>query len=150
MNLLSNRLVVVVPAASKLSLASPADLKRARRIALAEPSSVPAGIYARKWLLGLGLWAELEPLLIPTLDVRAAMAAVASENVDAGIVYSTDAALSPRVRVAYEVPKGEGPRIVYPVAVVGTPGREAAAKLVKFLQGPFARATFSRFGFEPL
>ena len=149
-DLLSNRLVVVVPAASPLALASAADLRNARRIALADPVAVPAGVYARQWLEKAGLWATLREGVVPTLDVRAALAAVASEAAAAGVVYRTDAAISTRVRVAFEVPEGEAPRIVYPVAVLPRTAGAAARAFVASLRSAEARAVFGRLGFVVL
>ena len=108
-DLLSNRLVVVVPAAAAASSMTAEDLAGVRRLALGDPRAVPAGIYARRWLERRGLWERVRDRVVPTLDVRAALAAVESGNVDAGIVYRTDAAISKRVRVALEVPAGRGP-----------------------------------------
>jgi molybdate transport system substrate-binding protein len=104
-------------------------------------------VYARKWLESLGLWARVEGQVIPTLNVRAALSAVESENADAGIVYKTDAGISKRVRVAYEVPRAEGPAIVYPLARVATSNKAAAAAFVAHLQSASARAAFARLGF---
>ncbi|HSS49070.1 MAG TPA: molybdate ABC transporter substrate-binding protein, partial [Thermoanaerobaculia bacterium] len=95
-SLLSNTLVVVVPVDSKLVIASPADLatSKVRVLALAEPQSVPAGIYAKEWLKTQKLWSRVIDKVVPTENVRAALAAVESGNVDAGIVYKTDAGIS--------------------------------------------------------
>src|SRR5207245_2934230 len=93
------------PARADEVTAFPADLAKLKRLALADPEAVPAGIYARRYLETVGLWPALHDRVVPTLDVRAALAAVESENVPAGIVYRTDAALSKRVRVAFEVPR---------------------------------------------
>jgi len=147
--LLSNRLAVVVPKASTLMIRSPSDLTGARRIALADPEAVPAGIYARQWLEALGLWAALRDRVVPTLDVRAALAAVTSGAADAGVVYRTDAAISTRVRVAFEVPEGAAPRIVYPAAVL-TRGGAAARAFVASLRSEESRAVFTRLGFVVL
>src|SRR5450631_3326797 len=143
---LGNRLVVVVPAASKRAIGSPADLVDLPRLALADPAAVPAGIYAKKWLTGLGLWEKLEPKVVPTLDVRAALAAVESEAVPAAIVYSTDASITKAVRIAFE-PK-DGPEIVYSVAALsGSKNRAAAEAFVEFLSGETGRGEFRRRGF---
>ena len=91
-DLLSNTLVVVVPVAGSRRISAPADLASVKRLALADPQAVPAGVYARRWLESLGLWARVEGQVIPTLNVRAALSAVESENAEAGIVYKTDAA----------------------------------------------------------
>ena len=84
------------------------DLRRVRRLALADPQAVPAGVYARTWLESLGLWKEIADKVVPALNVRAALSAVESENADAGIVYRTDAAVSKRVKVAFTVPARQG------------------------------------------
>lgn len=147
-DLLSNRLVVVVPADSKRTLAAPADLRGVKRLALADPAAVPAGVYAKAWLRKHGLWKELEGRVVPALDVRAALAAVEAGRVDAGVVYATDAAQSQRVRVVLTVPEGEGPRIVYPVAALSQgKAPEAGRAFVRFLQGDVARRAFERHGF---
>jgi molybdate transport system substrate-binding protein len=149
-DLLSNTLVVVVPAASRPRVAAAADLagREVRALALADPSAVPAGIYAKAYLQKKGVWEKVSGRVIPTEDVRAALAAVASGNVPAGIVYKTDALISKRVKVAFEVPRAEGPRIVYPFAVVAATRRPAAArKLLAFLASPRAAAVFRRHGF---
>jgi molybdate transport system substrate-binding protein len=149
-SLLSNRLAVVVAAASGLVIGAPADLGRARRLALGDPEAVPAGIYARLWLEGLGLWEALRERMVPTLDVRAALAAVESGAADAGVVYRTDAALSSRVRVAFEVPAAEAPRIVYPAAILASSTAPEARAFLDHLRSSPARAVFTRLGFEPL
>jgi molybdate transport system substrate-binding protein len=144
-DLLSNTLVVVVPAGSAAQVRRASDLATFRSIALADPQAVPAGVYARTWLERLGLWGVLLPRVVPALHVRAALAAVESGNVEAGIVYRTDAARSSRVRVALQVPREDGPAIVYPVAPVGA--SRGGAGFVAFLQAPSARETFARHGF---
>jgi molybdate transport system substrate-binding protein len=146
-NVLSNVLVVVVPERSELRLAGPRDLLSLGRLALADPDSVPAGVYAKAYLVGQGLWAELAPRIVPVIDVRAALAAVESANVGAGIVYRTDAAISPRVRIAFEVPPAQGPRIVYTLAPLKTSRKAGARGLAAFLASPRAARVYERFGF---
>jgi len=145
--LLSNQLVVIVPARSNMTIADPSDLANAPHVATADPESVPVGIYARQWLESLGLWSAIKPKIVPTLDVRAALAAVESEHAEAGIVYRTDAAISPRVKIAYSVSAEKGPKIVYPVARIASSKTYASADFVSFLTGPKARAVFARYGF---
>jgi molybdate transport system substrate-binding protein len=144
--LLSNTLVVVVPVRSVLRLSGPADLVGLRRLALADPEAVPAGVYARRWLESAGLWPQVRDRVVPTLDVRAALAAVESENAEAAVVYRTDAARSRRARVAFEVPRGLGPPIVYVVAPL-VRARPAAHELAAALASPSARAIFEKHGF---
>lgn len=151
-SLLSNTLVIVVIADSKAVLTAPADLAKPAfgRLALAEPQTVPAGIYAKEWLQKNGLWKQVIDKVIPTENVRACLAAVESGNVDAGIVYKTDALISKRVKVAYEVAAADGPKISYPLAVVkDSKQAEAARKFAAYLAGPEARAVFVKYGFLP-
>ncbi len=148
--LLSNTLVVVVPKTQGIPILSLRDLTSPAiaSIALAEPSSVPAGIYARKLLVSAGLWARLEKKVIPTDNVRSALAAVEAGNVDAAIVYRTDAMSSKLVRIALTIPRGRGPAISYPAAVLREAEHPAAARrLLTFLQSREARTIFERHGF---
>jgi molybdate transport system substrate-binding protein len=148
--LLSNTLAIVVATDSRLEIHSEADLAKpeVRSIALAEPQSVPAGIYAKQHLEKLGLWKQVIDRVIPTENVRAALAAVAAGNVDAGIVFRTDAAISKQVKIAYEVPRADGPKISYPFAVLTSASdRAAAQRFLDYLASPAGRAVFTRYGF---
>jgi len=147
---LGNSLVVVVAADSTLKIDSAAALTNAaiKRIALAEPKSVPAGIYAKAWLEKLQLWPAIEPKVVPLENVRAALAAVESGNVEAGVVYKTDASISKKVKVAYEVPIQDAPAISYPVALVKDSKQpDAAKKFLNYLDSQTAGDIFKQFGF---
>ncbi len=149
-NRLSNTLVIVMAADSPLEIHSAVDLAGARiqRIALADPKSVPAGVYARTFLEKQNLWARVEPKVVPTDNVRAALAAVASGNVEAGMVFKTDAAISKKVKIACEIRREEGPEIRYPMAVVkGSNHVEAAKKFLQYLNSDEAAHVFEKFGF---
>jgi molybdate transport system substrate-binding protein len=148
--LLSNRLAVVVVRGSPVKVARAEDLARAEfaRLALADPTAVPAGKYAKAWLERRGVWAAVERRVIPSLNVRAALAAVAAGEADAGVVYATDVTASPDVELAFVVPAEEGPRIVYPAAALRESKRlESARRLLTFLGSGEAQAIFARFGF---
>jgi molybdate transport system substrate-binding protein len=109
---------------------------------------VPAGIYARAYLEKLGLWDSISEKVVPTENVRAALASVESGNVDAGIVYKTDALISKKVKVAVEISDAEAPKISYPVGVVKSSREpERAKKLAEYLAGPAAGIVFEKFGF---
>jgi molybdate transport system substrate-binding protein len=142
---LSNQLVVIVPTGSTFRMGEPRDLVSLPRIAVADPAAVPAGVYAKKWLEAQGLWDRLSARVVPTLDVRAALAAVETEAAPAGIVYRTDARISKKVRVAYEV-SGKH-EIVYSVAPLSGPKKKTAAEFVRYLDSPEAAAVFRRYGF---
>ena len=147
---LGNSLVVVVGSDSSLKINSLADLAGApvKRLALADPKTVPAGIYSRECLEKLKLWTSVEPKVVPTDNVRAALAAVESGNVEAGMVYKTDAAISKKVKVAYAVPATDSPEISYPMALVrDAPHADAARKFLQHLDADDAGKTFEKFGF---
>jgi len=146
-DVLSNALVLIAPRESRLQLFAPPDLNQdgVRRVALADPEAVPAGVYCREFLERAGVFRQIERKLVPTLDVRAALAAVASGNVDAGCVYKTD--VSPRVRVFYEVPASDGPRIVYPLAAIRGRLTSEARGVLDFLLSREAAAVYTRHGF---
>lgn len=149
-NRLSNALAIVVTADSKLQIRTARDLIKPdiQRLALADPKAVPAGIYAKTYLESLKLWQAASPKVIPTDNVRAALAAVESGNVDAAIVYRTDAAISPKVKIAYAVPPDAGPPIRYPMAVVkGTRQRETSKDFLRYLASDAAGGIFQRYGF---
>ncbi len=147
---LGNTLVVVVPADSSLKINSAGDLAQAgvKQIALADPKAVPAGVYAKAWLETNQVWQAVDPKVVPTENVRAALAAVESGNVDLGIVYKTDAAISKKVKIAYEVPRADGPDISYPMALVkGAPQPESAKKFLAYLMSDPAGRVFVKSGF---
>ena len=147
---LSNSLVFVVAAGSSIRIAGARDLLNAsiRVVALAEPQSVPAGIYAKEYLRSVGVWSDVIDKVVPTENVRAAMAAVEAGNADAAIVYKTDAAISSQVKVALEIAPAEGPKISYPVAVLThAPQLDAARRFVDYLTSAPALDVFRSHGF---
>ena len=149
-SVLSNSLVFVAPKDSAMTSLTPQDLTQPtiKRLALADTKTVPAGVYSEAYLEKLGLWKEVEPKVIPTENVRAALAAVESGNVDAGIVYKTDASISKAVKVVFEVPAKEGPDISYPIAVIKeSKNPEAAQKFLDYLKSEPALTVFRKYGF---
>jgi molybdate transport system substrate-binding protein len=121
-----------------------------RRIAIGDPAAVPAGIYAREYLEKAGLWKEYERRIVPTMNVRAALAAVDKGSADAAIVYVSDATAAAHGVVAITIPVAEGPRIIYPAAVIASSrAPEAARRFLAFLRSPTASAIFARHKFLP-
>ncbi len=149
--LVGNTLVVVVPGQSSLGLHRPQELlsPEIHRISIGEPNSVPAGIYARQALTGLGIWKALEPKLVFTFDVRQALAYVETAEVDAGLVYATDAAISPNVRVACTFAGGLSEPIRYPLVLLRG-AKPRAADLYRFFASPQAMDILEKYGFRPL
>lgn len=147
---LGNSLVVVVAVDSTLQIQSASDLTNdsIKKIAFADPKSVPAGVYGKAWLEKQKLWSVIEPKVVPTENVRGALAAVESENVEAGVVYKTDAGVSKKVKVAYDVPAADAPVISYPMALVKDSKQpDAAKKFLNYLNSPAAGDIFKKFGF---
>lgn len=151
--LLGNRLAVITRKDAGSSIRTVDDLLRrdVRRIALGDPSAVPAGVYARGYLQAAGVWSQLESKVVPVANVRAALIVVENGSADAAIVYETDAALSTTAVVAFIVTGPAAPRIVYPAAIVARARQHAAAaRFLAFLRGAQAAAIFRKFGFIPL
>jgi molybdate transport system substrate-binding protein len=149
-SLLSNTLVILVRADSPLKIVTAQDLagSAVKAIALCEPQTVPAGIYAQQYLRKIKVWDRVVKKLVPVENVRAAMAAVESGNVEAAIVFKTDARVSKQVRVVLEIPAAEGPPISYPVAVLSESGKpQAARRFVAYLESPAGLAVFRKYGF---
>ena len=147
---LGNALVIVVVNDSKLEIHSASALTNfsVKKIALADPKAVPAGIYAKSWLQKQQLWSEIEPKVVPTENVRGALAAVEAGNVEAGVVYKTDAGISKKVKIAYEVPATDSPKISYPMALLKESKQPEAAKdFLRWLSAEEAGRVFKRSGF---
>jgi molybdate transport system substrate-binding protein len=148
--LLSNTLVAVGLVGGPVSVDKASDLasKQITHLALADPRAVPAGVYAKKYLESQGLWDALAGRVLPTGNVRGALQAVVSGNADAAMVYKTDALISKKVHILFEVPAGRGPRIAYPVAVVAASAHAGEARdFLAFLSSKQALDLFRSYGF---
>jgi len=145
-----NTLVVVTPTDSTLTLASLADLAQpaVKRIALGNPAGVPAGRYARRALEQAGLWPLPANKAIYAQSVRQALDYVARGEVEAGLVYATDARMhADKVKLAFTVPMAQ--TIAYPLAVTAdSRNAEYAAQFLAFVASPAGQAILARFGFK--
>lgn len=151
-DLLTNRLVLVVPATSPLHLTIRRAFPLARalgggRLAIADPDAVPAGRYAKAALTALGVWPSVPAKIAPAENVRAALALVERGEVPLGIVYATDARASAKVRVLGIFPATSHPPIRYPLALLTTATSAEAEPFRRFLLSATGRAIFARFGF---
>jgi len=146
-----NVLTVITPVDPRVDVAKPADLlgPRVARIAIGNPKTVPVGQYTEESLRALGLWERLQPKLILAENVRQVLEYVARGEVDAGVVYATDAAVrTGRVRKAFWPPADSYRPIVYPAAVVtGTRHPDLARAFLDLLTGTAGGAVLARFGF---
>lgn len=149
-NLVENKLVLVVPQNSTLGLARFEDLTNAgvQKLSVGEPAVVPAGQYAQQVLQKMGVWERIKDKTVYAKDVRTVLAYVETGNVEAGIVYKTDAAASSKVKIAATAPEGSHQPIVYPAAVLtGAKQQKAAEELLAYMAGPEGKAIFEKYGF---
>jgi molybdate transport system substrate-binding protein len=149
-NLLNNKVVLIVPDDSTLNLTSFMNLTddKVEKVAMGDPEFVPAGMYGQRALESLGIYEEVQPKLILCSDVRQVLNYVESGNVDAGIVYSTDAAISSVVRVVADAPAEVNAQIVFVVAVIKASNNpDAARDYEDFLFGDEAGEIFEKYGF---
>lgn len=144
-------LVLAVEKDSEARVETPEDIARLfRRIAVGDPLSVPAGQYAKEALEKLGLYETLSPRLVPSKDVRAALAALVSGNVQAAIVYRSDLTPGRRAREAFAFPEDSHRPIQYAAARVrGSEHPEDGARLIAFLGSPAGRSILTKWGFTP-
>ena len=151
-NLLGNDLVLIAPAGASVSAVAltTAGLTGALaggKLATGIVDAVPAGRYAKTALTALGLWTTVEPALAQADSVRVALALVSRGEANLGIVYATDAAADPGVKVVAVFPAGSHPPVVYPVALTAGATGDAPAKFLAYLTSPTATAVFARMGF---
>lgn len=149
-NLVENKLVVVIPKDSKIEITKYEDLTKesVQKLALGETATVPAGQYAQEVLKKLSLWDKVQDKVVFAKDVRTVLAYVETGNVEAGIVYKTDAASSDKVKVAATAPEGSHQPIVYPAAVLsGTKQAKDAEAFLAYLFSPESKAIFEKYGF---
>lgn len=152
MSLLRNTLVLVAPAHStvKLRVAPGMALAQALgdgRLAIADPSGVPAGVYAKQSLTRLGVWNSVSRKLAPAENVRATLALVSRGAAPLGIVYGTDARADPAVRVVGLFPQTSHDPISYPICTLASSNNPEADGFRRFLASPEGKAVFRRFGF---
>lgn len=152
-NLLGNRLVLVVPRAQARNVTIDPRLDIAAllgprgRLAMADPDTVPAGIYGKQALTSFGLWGTMMPRVARTENVRGALLLVERGEAPAAIVYATDAAATAGVAVAGVFPEGSHAPIVYPFAVTRAGDTPAARAVLTYLSRPEASAIFRKHGF---
>jgi molybdate transport system substrate-binding protein len=154
-DLLGNRIVLVAPKDAAISATIQpgfdlAALLKGGRLAMGSVDSVPAGKYGKAALEKLGAWDAAKDRLAQAENVRAALAFVARGEAPLGIVYRTDAAAEPGVKVVAEFPETSHPPIVYPVALTKDSAHPDAAAFLDFMRSQAARAAFEKQGFSVL
>src|ERR1700734_41183 len=150
-NIVGKQLVLMAPVSNTTihnfqDLSNPAT----KIVALGEPATVPAGMYARQTLEHLGLLASVEKKIVLAKDVRAVLTYVETGNADTGLVYQTDAQGSAKVRIVSVAPADSHEPIIYPAAIMkAAKNPSAAASFLAFLSSSAAREVFAKYGFLP-
>ena len=150
-NLLENKVVLIVPADSKLELKSFEDLKSdsVKMVGIGEVESVPVGQYAKTIFTNLGFWDTIEKKANFGTDVRTVLNWVETGEVDCGVVYATDAYTTDKVKIVAEAPAGSSDPVIYPAGVVAASKNAAAAEeFVTFLKSEEAMKVFEKYGFS--
>jgi len=148
-DLLANDLVLIVPKNNEKEIQSFEDLQQAGKIALGTPETVPAGQYGVDTLKNMQLWDSLESKVVYTKDVRQVLTYTETENVDAGMVYKTDALVSDKVNVVATADDAMHAPIIYPVGVLkASKHAQEAEDFYHFLQSVEAMDVFEKYGFK--
>lgn len=150
-DLLRNELVLIVPKGGDNRLKGFDSLGSVKRIAIGTPESVPAGKYAKETLEKLNVWNAVQSKLVYAKDVRQVLTYVETGNVDAGIVYRTDALISSKVKIIADAAENAHAPILYPVGVMkNSSHRNEADLFYDYLQKPKTMKLFEKYGFKGL
>jgi molybdate transport system substrate-binding protein len=153
-DLLANDLVVIVPEENRAMAGGIEDLVRnaqIEKVAICIPEASPAGKYAQEALVTAGIWSDIQPKLVMAKDVRQIVTYVETGNVDAGLVYRSDANVSTAARIALVIPAEFHSPIVYPAAVLKNAGSTAlAARFIEYLAEEEPSQAFKEYGFKVL
>lgn len=150
-NLLENKIVLIVPKDSDNKITSFEEILKADTVAVGDPESVPAGQYAKEVFENLGMWDEVSSKSSLGTNVTEVLNWISEGSADAGVVYSTDAILNENVTIAAEAPEGSVSPVIYPVGIVKSSTKQESAKLfVEFLSSEEALSVFEKYGFASL
>lgn len=151
-DILQNKVVLITPKGEK-TIDTFEELidDNIEKVAIGDPGSVPAGQYAEEVLNNLNLYNELESRIVFAKDVREVLSWVETMNVDAGLVYQTDAQISDKITISAVAPEGSHTPVIYPVGIVkDTKNAEESQKFMDFLFEEEAKELFIKYGFSPL
>lgn len=149
-NLLENNVVLIAPKDSS-EIKDFADLAgdKVKKVALGEPKSVPVGQYSQDILNSLKIMDKVQPKAVLAKDVKEVLTWVETKNVDAGIVYETDAKVSDKVKIVATAPANTHKPVLYPVAVIkNSKNVDAAKDFLNFIASDKGKAVFEKYGFK--
>lgn len=150
-DLLINKVVVIVPKGSSTGIKSFKELaaEKVKKVALGEPKGVPVGQYSEEILSYLKIADKVKEKAVYASDVRQVLNWVETGNVDCGVVYATDAAISGKVDVIAEAPEDSHKPVIYPVAVIKSSKKaDEAKKFLNFLSKDESKKVFEKYGFK--
>ncbi|RUS57450.1 molybdenum ABC transporter substrate-binding protein [Kurthia sp. 3B1D] len=148
-DLLANELVLVTPTANDKKIDSFEDLPKADKVALGTPDSVPAGQYGIETLKSIDVWTKIKANVVYAKDVRQVLTYAETSNVDAGIVYKTDALTSDKIKIVATADEKSHTPIIYPVGVLKNSKHfDEADTFYRFLQSDDAMKVFQDYGFK--
>lgn len=152
-NLAANKLVLIVPKDSKLKIDNFKDLTQSTitHYGLGDPATVPAGQYGIEVLKNLGIWNDVQDKAILAKDVKTILSYVETGNAEAGIVFSTVAITSDKIKIVTDAPKDSHQPIIFPRAILKTSkNKEAAQEFLDYLDSPAGAKVLQQYGFQPV
>ncbi|PGM55557.1 molybdate ABC transporter substrate-binding protein [Bacillus sp. AFS053548] len=150
-DVVGNELVLVVPKDTKKEINSFEDLTKADKVSIGTPEAVPAGQYGKETLENLNVWKAIEGKIVYGKDVRQVLSYVETNNVDAGIVYKTDALTSTKVKIVATATENTHDQIIYPLGVIKNSKQpKEAKKFYEYLQNDESMKILEKYGFKGL
>ncbi len=150
-DLIGNDIVLIAGKDSSLTGFDELTGDKVGKISIGEPESVPAGKYAQETLISMELWDALQPKMVLAKDVRQVLTYVETGNVDAGLVYSSDALVGENIKVVTAAPEDSHKSIIYPLAIIkDTKHQTETEAFIDFLSSPEASQVFTKYGFKTL
>lgn len=148
--LLENKVVLIVPTGVESKVTGFEDILDANTIAIGDPESVPAGQYAKKVFDSIGIYEQVAGKASLGTNVTEVLNWVAEGSADAGVVYKTDAATTDKVTIVSEAPEGSlDEKVIYPIGIVtASEKKEAAGLFVEYLQSDAGTSLFETYGFS--
>ncbi|NLB88647.1 MAG: molybdate ABC transporter substrate-binding protein [Syntrophomonadaceae bacterium] len=147
-NLLGNELVLIAKEDSLITSFEDLTTDKVQKISIGTPETVPAGKYAKETLISMNIWDKIESKIVMANDVRQVLTFVETENVDAGLVYSSDATQGRGIKVVAAAPADSCEPIVYPMAIIAdSKHADEAADFQEFLLSDKAMEVFVKYGF---
>lgn len=149
-DLVENKIVLIVPKESNLKIDSFSDLAsdKVTKIALGEPKAVPVGQYSEEIFSNLNILDNVKSKAVYASDVRQVLSWIETGEVDCGLVYATDAAISDKVKVLFEAPSDTHKPIIYPVAMLKSSSHQEEAKdFINYLTNNESKTVLEKYGF---